>query len=141
MADANHNKQVEAERKALRNRLSSFYRSFNREKFEKCYEFIDPELRDRGRVEKHKYTTSLSDFLAYYGTMTTVWTKIEIYYEIETRAGVQTFAYPLIVWKDSRNVHHLFRERWVKRGDTWYTRVVGLVSPDRDRGEVIEPTV
>ncbi|MFO0968477.1 MAG: hypothetical protein U0793_23215 [Gemmataceae bacterium] len=37
------------------------------------------------------------------------------------------FAYVYIVWQDDNHAFHMFRERWVKEGGRWFTRVIGLV--------------
>jgi hypothetical protein len=37
------------------------------------------------------------------------------------------FANVYTVWQDERHEFHMFRERWVRDGDKWYTRVAGLI--------------
>jgi hypothetical protein len=39
----------------------------------------------------------------------------------------RAFAYVYTVWQDERHEFHMFRERWVRDGKNWYTRVAGLV--------------
>ncbi len=126
------NGNAAAERAALRNRIKSFYRHLNGHAFDKCWSFLDPDLRQKGRVEEDKYAKSLSEFLDHYGAVEIVSMTIDLYPGVKTHERTQDCAYPLIVWKDAKRVAHLFRERWVKDGKTWYTRVVGLVTPEGD---------
>src|ERR1700722_13704446 len=109
---------VSAERSALRRRIRSYYRYLNLHTYEKCYSFLDPSLRQHSRVEEHQYVKSLVEFLDHFGTIDIQIIKIELYLGVQAGAGIQDCAYPLIVWKDSRHVPHLFRERWVKEGGT-----------------------
>src|SRR5947209_3175642 len=103
---------LSVERSALRSRIKSFYRYLNGHAFRKCFELLDPKLR-QGRVNEEKYAESLAGFLAHYGAVEPVLIKIDLYLGAETREGAQDFAYPLIVWKDAKKVPHLFKERWV----------------------------
>jgi hypothetical protein len=41
------------------------------------------------------------------------------------------FAYVYVIWQDEAHGFHMFRERWVKHSDRWFTRVVGLVANRR----------
>jgi hypothetical protein len=120
------------DRDALHHRIRTFFRYLNRQAFDKCWSFLDPALRERGRVEEDKYAKSLSEFLDHFGAVEIVTVKIDLYPGVRSGERTQDSAYPLIVWKDARHVPHLFRERWVKDGKTWYTRVVGLVVPEAD---------
>lgn len=45
----------------------------------------------------------------------------------DQQARPRPFAYVYVVWKDAAKEFHLFRDRWVKDGGQWFTRVVGLV--------------
>jgi len=135
MSTKKDSRHLSVQREALRNRVHSFYRHFNRKAFGKCFLFIDPNLREEGKVDEIKYSQSLSDFLEYYGSVSLVITKITLYLDMKTKTGVQNFGYPLIVWKDAKHMPHLFQERWVKHGGMWFTRVVGLVSPDSNGSE------
>jgi hypothetical protein len=123
------------DRSALRRRIKSFYLHLNHHAFDKCWSFLDPDLRQRGRFEEDKYAKSLSEFLDHYGTIEIVVIKIDLYSGAKVKGQTQDCAYPLVVWKDARHVPHLFRERWVKDGKTWYTRVAGLVTPDANGQE------
>ena len=121
---------VSVERAALRKRIYAFYRYLNKEAFSKCYSFLHPSLRQKGRVDESTFIKSLSDFHTYYGTVQLVVTKIELYLGVKTKVGLQDFGYPLIVWKDSGHLAHLFRQRWVKQDTIWFTGIAGLVTPD-----------
>jgi hypothetical protein len=45
----------------------------------------------------------------------------------ENKRDARPFAFVYIVWQDSDNEFHMFRERLVQDAGRWYTRVVGLV--------------
>jgi hypothetical protein len=100
----------------------------------KCFQFLDPRLRD-GRVDQEKYTTSLDEFRQYYGSVEVISIILDLHLDVEVKKGPSDFAYVLVVWKDSKKVAHLFRERWVKDEGRWYTRVAGLVAPEPDEEE------
>jgi hypothetical protein len=80
------------------------------------------------------YSESLARFFDQYGPIRRLFTKVSLYLNITTnKHDDRPFAYVVIVWQDKQHSFHLFRERWVKDDDLWYTRVVGLIAHDRDR--------
>src|SRR5579884_1981883 len=121
--------QISSERKRLRTRIRSFYDHFGRQDWRKCYQFLDPALRRDGKVDFDIYRKSLSRFFDHYGPMSNL--KLA---ELEVATGVKNkhydnrdFAYGVLLRHDRRHEPHLLKERWVKSGDNWYTRMVGLV--------------
>lgn len=112
---------------ALRRRVFNFFRAFERGNTEKCFEYLDPQLVKDDKVAPDIYARSLHQFVDRYG-------KLDIRH-VDTRfvpAGSKRdprpFAYVLVFWVDARHEPHVFRERWVKEGEQWFTRVVGYVA-------------
>lgn len=112
---------------ALRRRVFNFFKAFQRGNVRKCFEYLDPQLVKNDKVVPDIYANSLQRFVEHYG-------KLDIRY-VDTRfvpAGSKRdprpFAYVLVFWVDARHEPHVFRERWVKEGEQWFTRVVGYVA-------------
>lgn len=120
--------QSNSDRAALRRRVLHMIRAFNAGRWEQCHEVIDPKLRAKGTPAVAAYSDQLRAFRAVYGRVTPWHTRISLHLDAATnKHDPRPFAYVYIAWKDAANEFHLFRERWVKDGGTWYTRVVGLV--------------
>jgi hypothetical protein len=121
-----------AERAAIRRRVKQLYEWFNREQWERCFEVVDPKLRDAGRIRAESYTRSLSEFKEFYGVVRIWYMRISLHLAARgNKHDDRPFAYVYVVWQDDQSAFHMFRERWVKDAGRWYTRVVGLV-PDRE---------
>jgi hypothetical protein len=56
-----------AQKAALKRRLLAFYAACNAQQWDRCFSFVDPKLRQEGRVDETKYTASLAHFLDHYG--------------------------------------------------------------------------
>ena len=123
--------QITAAKERVRSRIRRFYESFGKREWGKCYEFVDPELRD-GTVNRAKYVQSLSAFFKRFGpiAVTTI-DDIEVFSKVTNNPhDGRDFAYAVVVWQDKRHERHLLRERWVKSSGHWYSRRVGLVIPE-----------
>lgn len=118
-----------AQRAKLRRRIQAFYTHFNAKDWDKCFTFIDPRLRDQQRVDLPQYTSSLALFAERYGPITLGHMELSMYLDAKNnKRDDRPFAYGLIVWRDRAHVAHLLRERWICDGESWYTRMVGLVA-------------
>jgi hypothetical protein len=118
-----------AERTAIRRKVKLLYDRFNHEQWSACFEMIDPKLRSSARVGPECYMASLSEFKRCYGQVRIWYTRINVHLEERNNQhDDRPFAYVYVVWQDDRNAFHMFRERWVRDTDRWYTRVVGLVA-------------
>lgn len=112
-------------------------RSLNESRWDRCFAMIDPKLRAEGRVAPEAYAENLAHFMEAHGCIRIWHVKISLHLEgAKKQRDPRKFAYVYIIWQDSANAFHMFRDRWVEDDDRWYTRVVGLV-PDRhaQRGE------
>lgn len=117
-----------SEREAVRRRVKQMYAYFNRGLWEKCYALLDPKLIQGARVDERLYAGSLQRFQAVYGTIRPWYVRINLH--LDARANKhdpRPFAYVYVVWQDEARGFHMFRERWVKDGERWFTRVAGLV--------------
>jgi hypothetical protein len=130
------NDEDRAQRSALRRRLAGFYSAFNKEDWRGCFEYVDPRLRAESRVELGTYSASLGRFFESYGPVRRIYSKIDLYLHVTTnRHDDRAFAYVIVLWQDKHHIPHIFRERWVRDKDEWYTRVAGLVAHTRTAGE------
>ncbi len=130
-----------AERQALRRRVHGMLKWFNEERWDKCYSLVDPKLRERGKVNMQEYADSLAAFKATYGEVRPYVVRINLHLGTSMKRPSKTrdrrpFAYTYIFWQDDENAFHLFRERWVKHDNRWFTRVVGLVPNVTKKGHV-----
>ena len=118
-----------AERKALHRRARKMYDAFNRGLWEKCFSLIDPELRESSRVKLSVYADQMAAFQKVYRQIKPWHIRTSLHFEKGPRGDhSRPFAYVYVVWQDHANEYHMFRERWVKHADHWYTRVAGLVA-------------
>lgn len=117
----------------LRGRIRRFYRHFDEKDWEACYNLLDPKLRS-GKVNYTTYAKSLSEFFCHYGPIKIVAIpKLTVYADVrDNKHDDRDFAYGLVVWQDKSNQHHLLRERWVRSGENWFTRMAGLVTNERE---------
>jgi hypothetical protein len=117
-----------SEREALRRRIRKMYDWFNRGLWEKCFTLIDPQLIKRSRVDLPAYSERLRAFKEVYGGICPWHIIISMHLdERSNKHDQRPFAYVYVVWQDAAHGFHMFRERWVKESNRWYTRVVGLV--------------
>ena len=122
-----------ADREALRRRVKRMYDWFNRGLWEKCFSLIDPDLREHSSVELSTYAASLRAFKEAYGTIHPWHIKISPHLGgSSTKPDQRPFAYVYVTWQDQVHGFHMFRERWVKHSERWFTRIVGLVPNRRE---------
>jgi hypothetical protein len=114
--------------RSIAGRIGHFYRFFNRQDWARCFEYIDPRLRADGKVLLDPYSQGMNAFYAAYGPVQRLQIlRISVHDGQEAKVDKRDFAYVVISWKDKDNGFHHFRERWIKDGDKWFTRVLGLV--------------
>ncbi len=111
---------------SLRRAIRSFYDSYRQEKWTLCFNRIDPQLRESGKVDFDIYHDSLRTFWLAYGDVSIL--AIELSEIHRSKHDPRPFAFADIVWRDRSHEFHVFRERWVYDDKRWYTRVVGLVA-------------
>jgi hypothetical protein len=109
------------------------YEWFNRELWAKCFSLVDPRLRDQSRAEFSIYADRLRSFKEVYGAVRPWHIRSSVHLNASSnKHDDRPFAYVYVVWQDEAKEFHMFRERWVKDKDRWFTRVVGLI-PNRQR--------
>jgi hypothetical protein len=117
------------QRDSLRGRVRRFYKLFNQRAWGKCFDYLDPRLRQAGKVERSRYEESLARFLDTYGEVKIWHTDLSLHLDAtKNKQDPRPFAFVYIFWQDKRHEFHVFRERWVEEAGDWYTRVVGLVT-------------
>jgi len=122
-------------RKALRRRVLQWYSQFNSENWANCFAIVDPRLTSTGKVNEVNYASSLGDFKKRYGAVHPWHVRLSVHVTgLRPASDPRPFAYVYTVWQDDRHEFHMFRERWVRAGDKWYTRVTGLVVNDARLG-------
>jgi hypothetical protein len=125
-----------AARHALRRRVSRWYERFNNGHWQDCFALVDPRLTSTGKVKADDYEESLSRFKDRYGSIHPWHVRISLHLTgSRAAADSRPFAYVYVVWQDDRHDLHMFRERWVRDGEKWYTRVAGLVANEASVGE------
>jgi hypothetical protein len=119
---------IDSERTTLRRRIDRFYGAFNDSDWEKCFALVDPRLRQGAKVIEQTYVDGLRTFQSAYGTIRRWHTRINLHLDAsKNKHDDRPFAFVYVVWQDDANAFHMFRERWVKDGGKWFTRVAGLV--------------
>ncbi len=117
------------ERRSLRRRVMQFYKAFNMSRWATCFHLVDPKLRDRSKVDEQTYGSGLEDFKTAYGSIRPWHVRISLHLDASSnKHDDRPFAFVYVVWQDAANEFHMFRERWIKHGDKWFTRVAGLVA-------------
>jgi hypothetical protein len=115
-------------RDALRRRVMRWYGRFNSQRWSECYALVDRRLTSSGKVNAEAYARSLRNFQSRYGAVHPWHVRISLHLTGSRPASdPRPFAYVYTVWQDERHDFHMFRERWVQDGRSWYTRVAGLV--------------
>lgn len=116
----------------LRQRIRTFYRHFNRANWRGCFKMIDPRLRNGARVDVDKYAAYLEHFKEFYGSVQIRYVEVKLVAKVNNPKDNRPFAYVVIFWKDKHQSYHLFRERWIKDRERWFTRVVGLITHEEN---------
>lgn len=126
-----------SERQALRGRVRQWQVWFNQGRWEKCFALVDPNLTGSAKVRLPEYAERLQAFQQAYGSIRPWHIRISLHLEATgPPRDRRPFAYVYVVWQDATHEFHMFRERWVKDGGRWFTRVVGLVP---NRAETAQP--
>lgn len=116
---------------SLAARINFFYRFFNLQEWARCYEYVDPKLRAKRESGLSDYSRIMREFFMAHGPVEQVKIlKISIHSGITAKDDQRDFAWVVISWKDKANEFHRFKERWIKDGEKWFTRVIGLM-PNR----------
>jgi hypothetical protein len=124
----NPSRHEASEREALRRRVKQMYEWFNRGLWDKCFSLIDPMLREQSKTELPVYVERLRAFREVYGSITPWHIRISLHLDASAnKRDGRPFAYVYVTWQDDAHGFHMFRERWVKHSERWFTRVVGLV--------------
>jgi hypothetical protein len=109
------------------------YDWLNRSQWEKCFSLTDPQLRGQSKIVSRDYADGLQAFKDAYGSVNPWYVRISLHLDASAnRHDKRPFAYVYVVWQDAEHSFHMFRERWVKDSDRWYTRVAGLVPNRRE---------
>jgi hypothetical protein len=125
---SNHANGHTSERTAIRRRVKQFYQALNQDQWTLCFAMIDPKLSAHGRITVTSYAASLGEFKECYGEVRIWYMRTSLHMDVrDNKRDARPFAFVYIVWQDSRDEFHMFRERWVQDAGHWYTRVVGLV--------------
>jgi hypothetical protein len=114
------------------------YEWFNRGLWEKCFARIDPRLREQSKVELSAYTEGLQAFKEAFGAIHPWYVRISLHLDASSsKRDDRPFAYVYVIWQDDARGFHMFRERWVRQPEGWFTQVVGLIPnrQDRNRGQ------
>jgi hypothetical protein len=123
------------DRERLRHRVRRNITHINEQQFDECYNLLDPKLLSSQTAGSNDFLVSLKTFIEVYGRINVWHTKLYGTWDSRKMNGdKRPFAYAYVVWFDAQRRFHLFRQRWVRDGDLWYSRVIGLVAYDDDRG-------
>lgn len=121
----------ETMRSSLKRRIHQFYKLLNERNFERCHEMIDPRVRRRPEsVTLLHYADAAAEFLDQCGGLKFVQLDIELHLrEPSVLYEGRDFAVGKSIYEDARHQRHVFAERWVRDGRSWYTRSTGFVTP------------
>src|SRR5207247_7381323 len=90
--------RVAKQKTTLRRRIRRFYQWFNAEHWERCFECIDPRLRDEGRVEYDTYSASLAEFVKRYSKVELVFVQATVHQRIKGNPKAdRPFAYVIVL--------------------------------------------
>jgi hypothetical protein len=116
---------------SLKRRIRQFYVLLNDRDFARCYQMIDPRLREQpNSVTRYQYAMALQEFLDAVGSVSLVVINVSLHEnEPSVLYGGRDFAIGQTKWKDRAGEQHIFSERWVREGRLWYSRCAGLLIP------------
>lgn len=117
---------------SLKRRIHQYYKLLNERDFERCHEMIDPRVRRQPEsVTLLHYADSAAEFLEKCGGLRIVQSDIDLHLqEPSVLYEGRDFAVGKSVCEDAHHQRHVFAERWVREGRSWYTRSTGFVTPD-----------
>lgn len=117
---------------ALKARVRRFYRNFNSNNWQTCFEYLDPKLR-QSKINFPQYSSSLERFADVYGPIKIWHMTVHLYLDVsKNKQDPRSFAFVYIFWQDKHQAFHVFKERWVRQGEDWYTRVAGLITHEAE---------
>jgi hypothetical protein len=122
-------KQPEASQASLKRRIRQFYDSLNRGDFARCFHMIDPRVRNQpSSVTLLQYENSLRQFLEKHGSIRIEELDLVLHLNEPSKLYEgRDFALGKTAWVEETGERHLFAERWVREGRTWYTRSTGFI--------------
>src|SRR5437870_1748500 len=115
----------------LKRRIRQFYKLLNQQRFEGCYQMIDPRVRLKpSSVALFQYQNALREFLDQFGAVEVIELTVDLHSDepSELYEG-SDFALGKTTWTDEAGEQHVFSERWVWEDEAWYTRSTGVVTP------------
>jgi hypothetical protein len=115
---------------SLKRRMRQFYNLLNEREFAKCHEMIDPRVRHRPEsVTLLHYSHAAAEFLDQCGAISVVDSSVVLHLNEPNKLYQdRDFAIGKTMWRDDRGVTHVFAERWVRDGRSWYTRSTGFIT-------------
>ena|SRR6266851_2384485 len=117
----------------LKKRIQEYYRHLNAGDFQRCYNAIDPDIRNQATsIAFIPFALSLERFLKHFGKVTVKSNNIEIQIHRPGPSALyqnREFAVVRVPWLDQEGNSHQFQDRWVRGGRTWYSRCTGMVTP------------
>ncbi len=120
---------------AMNRRVRQFFDPLNQGDFERCYRMVDPDLRvGPDAVTLRDFEESWRQFHHYFGRVRV--RDVDVMLRLGEPKAVyhgRDFATGKTTWEDEWGGQHVFDERWVREGRSWFTRGVGVVSPTRKR--------
>lgn len=125
---------------AVKRRIQHFYRLLNEGAFARCFVMIDPRIRvDPASVTLYQYENSLRQFLTHFGRVEMVEIRVQLHLNESSKLYEgRDFAVGQTIWADRFGERHVFSERWVREGRSWYTRSTGFVAPNPDIKKVAD---
>jgi hypothetical protein len=116
---------------AVKRRIQHFYDLLNQEEFARCFVTIDPRVRvNPASVTQYQYENSLRQFLTHFGRVRIVEIQVNLHLDEPSKLYEgRDFATGRTIWEDQLGERHVFSERWVRQGRSWYTRSTGLITP------------
>jgi hypothetical protein len=124
---------------AVKRRLQHFYGLLNEGAFARCFAMIDPRVRDNSAsVTLYQYENSLRQFLTRFGPVRILEIHLDLHLDEPSKLYEgRDFAIGRTAWENSVGGQHIFSERWVREGRSWFTRSTGLIVPNLDFKAVV----
>ena len=93
---------------------------------------IDPQARDKtGSVTLFEYQNALLQFMYRFGPLSVLETSVILHLnETNKLYEGRDFAVGKTSYSTKSGEQRIFSERWVRQGQTWYTRCTGFVAPE-----------
>ncbi len=122
--------KVETQALPVKRRIRRLYGLLNRGEFKRCFEMIDPRIREMPTsVTFYQYESALAQFLKYHSSIAIESVELELHLdEPSSLYQNRDFAVGKTTWLDKAGNRHVFLERWVREGQSWHTRSTGFVA-------------